>query len=477
MIPVKHFQYITIFSVLVMFINKLIFGDLSVDFVFLLGNFIVIVLFLSLLRYCQSVYLKMDGKKFIKKIFYFSFAIRVFAVLFYYLLFYYITGTEFDVEASDALWYDYVAKQTAASFRDGTFSSINFLIDIRGSFDDGGYIFILSLIYFLFSDSVILARIVQALLSALTVVLIYKIVGKVFDEHKAKLSAIIIATFQPLLLYASLHLKETFMVYFLLLFLHSGIKLVKEKVNLLTIVVLLASLIAMFSFRTVLGLIAMASFLGYLFLNSEYSYMRAAMLFVIIGVCVYFVAINFTILDDVVDKSKRYVGIETEATNSLGGTTASSFSDQGQSFGKYAGGGIFLLQSIVTPYPSMVKTNIMYYEQTLQWYYGGGLLIWAFLSYYAYIGLYYCIKENFKQGSIILFSLGIYTAALISSLYITSIRFNIIKMVLVIPFIAYGVAIAASSSKKNKHFVKYAVLMSIIVLIWNYIKIAGRGLQ
>ena len=473
MLSKLHFQYIIILSVIAISLNWLLFGDLSVDFIFLFGNLAVVIFSLFLINYAQSKYIELKEKKFVKTIFWFSFYVRIFALFFYYILFYSITGTEFDIEALDAIWYDEIAQLTSASFIDGTFSISSFLVNVRGNFDDSGYILFLSSIYSLFDNSVIVARLIQALLSAFTVVLIYKIGREIFEEQTGKLSAILAGAFQPLLLYASIHLKETLMIYFLILFMYQSIKIVKYNETIIPLFLLVFSFLALLSLRTVVGLTALVSLVGYLMLSAKYSLPKKLIVLFSMSFIIYFLAINISILEGAVEKSKKYAGVETDGEVKTGGTSGGQIASSGQSFAKYAGGGVLLLQSIVMPYPSMVKTNIVFYNQTLQWYFAGGLLIWAFLSYYAYVGIYYSVKNQFKQSSILIFNAGIYTAALISSFYMTSIRFNIIKLVLLIPFVAFGIV---SSNKRIKgNFIKYAIVMCIIVLIWNYIKLAGRG--
>lgn len=474
MISKLHFQYIGILSFVVISLNWLLFGDLSVDFIFLFGNFIVVILSIFLINYCQINYIPLKEEIFVKKIFWFSLSLRIFSVVFYHVLFYYITGTEFDIEAIDALWYDEVAKVTSASFLDGTFSLPRFLININASFDDSGYVVFLSFLYSVFDNNIFVVRIIQAIISAQTVVLIYRVSKTIFGEKTAKLTSILLATFHLLLLFTALHLKETLMVYFLILFTYQCIKLFEKKITLYTLAILMFSLLALFSFRTVLGLTSLLSLIGYLMISGKIPLAKKGLMFLTMCGFIYFIVINFPALDEVVDKSKRYAGIETEGKALLGGSKESGFTSQGQSFAKYAGGGVFFVQSIVLPYPSMVKTNIVFYNQTLQWYFAGTLLIWAFLTYYAYVGIYYSVKNHFRQSSILLINIAVYTVALISAFYITSIRQNIIKLVLLIPFIAFGVI--SSNQRIRNNFIKYAIVIGIIVLVWNYIKVAGRGL-
>ncbi|MGB3947095.1 MAG: glycosyltransferase family 39 protein [Bacteroidia bacterium] len=447
---------------------------MSVDIIFLLGNLIVVLISVFSINYCQLKYLNLSEKIFVRRILGFSLLLRIFAVLFYYAIFYYITGTEFDVEAIDALDYDESAQRTAESILNGTFTFVGFLIDIKAQFDDSGYVMFLSLIYIVFNKSIIVVRLIQAIISAATVVLIYKVSKDIFDEKTAKLSAILTASFHPLLLFSALHLKETLMSYFILLFIYQCIKLVNKKVSINIVLLLAFSLLALFSFRTILGLIALLSFVGYWFLSNNDSIIKKIAFLTIGCLLGVILVINIPALDNVVYKSSKYLGIQTEGKGSgtVGGITPEQMAS-GQSFAKYAGGGVFLIQSLIMPYPSMVRTNIVYYDQTLQWYFAGGLFFWCFLSYYAYIGVYNSLRKQFKKSSILIFTALLYTFALIGSLYITSIRFNIVKMILLIPFIAYG--IIYSSTRVRTNFMSYAIVVALIILAWNYIKLAGRG--
>ena len=478
MLSKLHFQYMIFLSFVVISLNWALFESLSVDFIFLYGNFIVVLFSLSLMYYFQSNLFHLKERFFIKRIFWYSLGIRIFAVLLYYILFFWITGTEFNVEATDELWYDETAKVIAESIWNGTFSCRNCIDQINAAFDDSGYIFFLTLIYAVFNKSVIVVRLIQALIGSATVVLIYRIGKNLFGEEAGKQAAILSAVFQPLILYVSIHLKETLMVYFVLLFIYHSIKIVTMKHSKLSIVLLVFSLIAILSFRTVLGFICFVSFIVYLSIQNNYSLIRR-LIFLSVFVIASIILLNYLgTLEEVVSKSKRYAGIKVEKDIKIGGRSKELYESKGQSFAKYAGVGFLATQGISTPYPSMVKTNISKYNQTLQWYFAGGLLVWSYISFYAYVGLYYSIKKHFKLRSILIFNVAIYTAALISSVYIMSIRFNIIKLSLLIPFIGYGIVI---SNKQKKHFFRYAFftyafIMSIMVLLWNYVKLAGRGL-
>ena len=470
----SHFRYMILFSFFVVLLNGILFGSYSVDDIFLFGNIAVVIFCVSTMYYCQSRFLILREKVFVKKIFWFSFGLRVFAVFFYYILFQSITGTEFDVEAKDAIYYDWTARIISDSILNGTFSLHDLISQFTRAFDDSGYIIFLSLSYAVFTKSVIIVRLLHALLGALTVVLIYRVSESLFDEKTAKVSAIIAATFHPLLLYVSLHLKETIMVYFLFLFIYQSINILKYNKSIRSVLLLIFCFVALLSFRTVLGLIAFLSLVGYLIINNKGSVIRRLTFISIFAFgCIYFLY-NIDVIEAVSAKTKRYAGIEVESVKG-GGRSLELYKSRGQNIAKYLSAAPLMTQIINTPYPSMVKTNIAFYNQTLQWYFAGGLLLWSYLSFYAIVGLYYSIKYKLKTTSILLIPFIIYTVALIISVYIMSIRYNIVKLALLIPFVGYGIIV--SNKRIKRHFIKYAFLVSIITLMWNYLKLSGRGLM
>ncbi|MFH1541431.1 MAG: glycosyltransferase family 39 protein [Elusimicrobiota bacterium] len=71
------------------------------------------------------------------------------------------------------------------------------------------YPFFLSLIYFIFGHSYIMVRVFQAILDALTCVILYYLAKEIFDERIANLSAWLIAFYPVLIVYTGLLLSET----------------------------------------------------------------------------------------------------------------------------------------------------------------------------------------------------------------------------------------------------------------------------
>ncbi len=72
-----------------------------------------------------------------------------------------------------------------------------------------GYPFFLALLFFAFGKSLVFVRITQAIMSALTVVLVYKLAKNLFNKKIAIFSAILAAIYPPFIFYSGLILTET----------------------------------------------------------------------------------------------------------------------------------------------------------------------------------------------------------------------------------------------------------------------------
>ena len=456
----------------VMLINYLLFQEFSVDPIFLIPNFIVVILFFALLKTFSVKLNYYSEKRFLKNIFIGSLFIRIIVMLFLYILFYNITGTSFDVEASDAVKYNEIGLQIANQLKQGQFNFSLIFSKYNFKYDDTGYSIFVGLIYYLFANSIIALRLIQCLIDSLSVLLIYRISKFLWNTKISRFASILSMIFPLQIFYVSVHLKETIMIFFTLVAIYYSIKLVYERFSIIKIFILIFSIVAILSLRTPLALVLILSIIGYYVINNKKPlyYKVTLLLFFIISL---YICMNYlNIYKKFESKSKRYVGIESNETR--GGRSVNLYKTRGQSFAVYASSPLLLIQGISTPYPSMVKTNIRFYNQTLQWYHIGGLFIWVYMSYFCFVGLYYSIKYKFKENSILIFYIFGYIIALVSSLYIMSIRYNIVKLVPLLIFVAIG--FYHTPKNKFKYWYIYVILMSIIILAWNFVKLAGRGL-
>lgn len=455
---------------LVIAVMLFLFSDLTVDLVFFGYNYLILILsfivFFNLLKRQKDIN-EISYKKFI---FRWALILRFIAFIVYSFVFYIITdGSDFDVEAIDALYYHQKASYLANDY------NLNSILNLLVDFDDSGYIFILSLKYYLFGDSVYLARFLQIVISSISVVLVYQISLKIFNTRAARYSSILLTCFQPVILYSSIHMKETYMIFFMLAFINTSLDLLKGgNITLKSLIIWVSSLVLMFSFRTVLALILFSSFFFTLILIKRDSLLKKIIVTSVIIIVSVFSLKQIKVYDQIERKLIGYTGLSKNQEVKLGGRSASQYENYGQSFAKYASVLVLAPQAFITPYPSFVKTNIVYFNQTLQWYFSGGLVFWLFFSFFIFLGLYHLFKHGFNSLTIFLSLVTfLYALSLVISFYITAVRHNLIKTTLLMFFIGYGLTFI---KKKHKPYLYlYSIAMLGMILVWNYVKLKGRG--
>lgn len=89
------------------------------------------------------------------------------------------------------------------------------------------YPFMLSAVYFIFGKSYVIARLLQALLGALTCIVFYNTVREMYEEKVAAISSWILALYPVLIVYTGLILSETLFIFLLaasLMFLARSVK-------------------------------------------------------------------------------------------------------------------------------------------------------------------------------------------------------------------------------------------------------------
>lgn len=463
-------------SFCVLLICFFVFGSLLVGSGYLLGAFSVVVVFMTAYYYAERNYYRLNSKQFVKKIFWFSIILRVSSVLIVYFILYDILGGDLGIEEYDTIFYDENAKRLNNFYTTGVLSPEFVSIFFRFGIDDFGYIFILSLQYFL-TDALLVTKLIQTIVDSFSVVLMYKVLQKIYGTNVAKTGAIILSVFYPFILFSGLHTKEVYMIFFMLLAINTTMKLVndREAYNAINIVLFCISIIAIFSMRIILGLIIVVSILGYFLLAKRVSISRKVIALISLGLFFFTVLSAIGLLDEFTGKALGYLGVEYGDAEKLGGRSTGEYQRKGQSFAQYATGIVLLPISFITPFPSFVETNIKEaYGMTMQWFFSGGLLIWVYISFFSFIGFYKSIKNNFRKNSLLIFISSFYIVALLVSVYITSIRFNVPKMLILIMFVAYG--LHNQSRNTIKYFGVYMIVSSVLILLWNYIKVAGRGL-
>ena len=149
--------------------------------------------------------------------------------------------------------------------------------------------------------------------------------------------------------------------------------------------------------------------------------------------------------------------------------------DNGNAFAKYAGKSVFAPLIFTIPFPSMVRP---YEGQDVQQLLNGGNFVKNILSGFTIFAMFILlISGKWREHLLPLsFMLG-YLLVLTMSIFAQSERFHQPAMPFEFMFAAYGLSVAVTNMKYKQWFTYWCVFMFVACIVWNWFKLAGRGLS
>ena len=410
-------------------------------------------------------------KVFEKNLFGWAFLIRVIVMLFLYWFHNEMTGQPFMFDAADATGYHEEALWIAETIRDGHFQTyLDYKFGQGQGVSDAGYPMYLGLVYWLSWDSIIFARLLKCLWGALSCLLIYRLGKRNFGEQIGRVAAILMMLESHFWIYGGMHLKETEMIFMMLLFLERADNLVRTRrfdlKNIVLVVVLLASL---FTFRTVLGLTALFSLVLALMLSSQrvISWGKRIVFLLVFGMtALYFV--GGRISSEIEQVWERKDGNQEARMSEIVET---------QRFAQYASAAVFAPMIFTIPFPTMVETEGQEVSRMLH----GGMVTKGIMSFFcivAVISLLFKVipgKNNWRQHILIGAFLIAYLGILVFSAFAHADRFHMPALPLEILFVAYGLSLWRVKIFQ-RWYNWWLILMVVAFIAWNWFKLAGRGL-
>jgi hypothetical protein len=216
------------------------------------------VCFFYFTQILSKQWIRYSDKKFTRKLFYTTLILRVIWVLFAYGFYTWMSGEPFEFAAADSHSYVYHAQEFAQMIKEGNFAA---LLDHPGiDSSDMGYPLWLAFINLIFGDSLIIPRLIHAVLSAWTCVLLYRLTTRNFGEVAGRLAGIMCMLLPNFFFYVGIHLKETFMIFLMVSYAYNADQLLRSnKFTWKTITLTLIGGLVLFFFRTALGVVAIFS--------------------------------------------------------------------------------------------------------------------------------------------------------------------------------------------------------------------------
>ena len=412
---------------------------------------------------------------FTKRLFGSAIALRAIWVFISYLLYNNWTGTPFSPNAADELFYDDVGHFCAQYIRNGHWNLISIIQEYapKTSFSDMGYPIYLSFIYWIFGDSILIARIVKAILSAWTVVLVYKVASRNFGETTGRMVGIFCMLMPNLIYYCSFQLKEVEMVFLAMLFVERADWLLRQpKLKVMQTILVMLIPLFLFMIRTALAATLVAAFFCALLLTTGRvsGFGKRAVLIVVVGVFAATMFLTSTSIGTEVRQMIETGGSGQQANMEWRSRRSGAMSQQ---FAKYAGAAVFAPMIFTIPFPTM--NDIPGQENQMMIH--GGNFVKNITSYFTIMALFVLLfSGKWRKHVLPLAVLCGYLVVLVFSNFAQSERFHLPILPLSLMFAAYGISIMNQYPWIKKYFRYWCVLMFIAAVAWNWFKLAGRGM-
>ena len=422
-------------------------------------------------------WLHLKSMHFTQKLFWIALFLRMLWVVVSYFLYQHWTGTSFSLGAGDEIFYDEVARYTANKLRSGNWNIYNNIQNYSGgaSFSDMGYPIYLTFVYWIFGNSIFIARMIKAILSAWTVVLMYKLTTRNFGEQTGRMVAIMCALMPNLIYYCSFQLKEVEMVFLAVLFIERADYLLRQgKLAFLPTATLMLIPAVMFTIRTALAAVLVMAFFCTVILSSErvVSWGRRALMLIMAILFAGMTLMTSTSIGQDVQQmwqtrgSNQQTNMEWRAERDVGqGMT--------QKFAKYASAAVFAPMIFTIPFPTMTET----YGQENQKMIHGGNFVKNIVSFFTIAALAtLLISGDWRKYVLPLAVLCGYLVVLVFSNFAQSERFHLPIVPFTLMFAAYGISKMKEVWWIKKYFPYWCALMFIAAVAWNWFKLAGRGM-
>ncbi len=412
----------------------------------------------------------MRERAFMKNLFWMAFMLRVIMVFILYWFFNEMTGQPFMFHAADSFEYGEEAKWMAQLIRNGQFQTyLDYKFGAGNGISDAGYPMYLGFVYLLSFDSIIVARLLKALWGALTCVLLYKLGSRNFGETTGRMAGIFMMLEPHYIIYCGMHLKETEMVFLLVLFLERADNLLRSRnFRFWAVMPILGILVLTFCFRTVLGLSLAFAFGMALFLSSQKVAnlgRRWLLLIVFVASAVFFVG------GRVLTEIDHYWSQRDTNQESRMGVISKR-----QSLAKYATKAVFAPMIFTIPFPTMVETPNQENHRMLH----AGYVVKNVMSFFCIMALFLLLlnqdggtgwRNNVLIGSFLI----AYLFIIIQSAFVHADRFHLPAYVIELLFAAYGVS-RMTRQKHKRWYTYWCVLMFVAWVAWAWFKLQGRGM-
>lgn len=432
-------------------------------FQFILFGIVSVFLFFNYSNKQTMQWHRFSPRLFKKKLFQTALLIRVVYVIFIYFYYINMTGMPHMFHPGDELGYHAVA----AMLREDGWETFNVYTHAY-SLSDRGYFYWLGLIYSIFGTHVLTGRIVKCVLDSIACLLIYNLAKRNFGEFTGRMAAIFYMLMPNMWYYCGITLKETEMVFMVLLFVERGDNVMHSK-KITVVSLLLPGLISlvMFTFRTALGAVLIAALAAAIILSSgkQLELWKKVLYTSIFGVWMA-MTVGVEIIEETQDlwlgrSQNQELGYEWRAERTNGNT-----------FAKYASASVFAPMIVTIPFSTMVEIP----GQENQMMLNGAYFIKNIMSGFTIFALFVLLfSGDWRKHVLPLAVMCGYLVVLVFSNFAHSERFHFPVLGLELMFAAFG--ISQVKNKQKRWFTLWIMFICLVNIGWAYIKLAGRGMS
>lgn len=406
-----------------------------------------------------------EERLFLRKVFWTALGIRVLyvgAMMFYY---YYQTGMSMEYAAGDSLNYHFTATHLADLAREGRFRELfGMLNGSTMGFSDRGYILYLTSLYTCFGKNILGPRLLKALMSAYMCVAIYKLAARSIDKKTGRLAAVMAVFLPQFIHYTGTYMKETELVFLAVMALERMDYLIRSKRYTVWNIVCPIFLTALtFGFRTIVGMVLIASFVLFVLLAEPGLITKKAKCIALISVAV--IVLLFLVTP---------IGWEMLIIVRLnfGESTAlvEKYQALGLKYAEYASYKTMAPGAFVLP-----LTNLVEVANANQKMMTGTYFIKNYLAFFAMWSIVVAIRDRRWRNFSLIGSFTILYVLLIAfSFAFNSERYH--QPVMPGFLIMTAFAMLRFKRKDFAFYYGYNILLLIAIVAWNYLKLAARGL-
>lgn len=426
-------------------------------------------------------------KRFEKRIFLIAFIPRVIWMFLIYIIFKQTYGNAFGFENADATYYDQLGQFVAGLIKNGDFHFYDEISKWSGSdeLSDMGYGIYVGLIYLMTgsegvkssldlggTDTAIIAlRIMKCVWSSLIVILIYRLAKRNFDTQTARVAAVFCALWPNFWYYCGCHLKETEMTFLGVLFVEQADQMLRSRqFTTWKVVPVLLIAATILTFRTPLALVAFLSLIFSAVMSST-RVVSWGKRIAVGGLALLLLGVGF---GNQLEEKTQDLFEQAQSDQQKSNMEWRSTRENGNALAKYAGKSVFAPLIFTIPFPSMTRP---YDGQDVQQLLNGGNFVKNILSGFTIFAMVMLlISGKWREHLLPLSFLLGYLVVLTMSTFAQSERFHQPAIPFELMFAAYGLSIAVTQKKYKRWFTYWSGLMFVATIVWNWFKMAGRGL-